>query len=374
MDNARKPSKQQLIRRSARIREHAADPTAHGTPAWKVDQLLHDGDLSAMSVLDVIDYETRRLKDADGFVDPSDMAGVCRHLSREKVLHVALGVPVLQVRAASRYLALLAREHPVAPTFEERCDIWDRAVTEYMDRKWERVARHEIKDRIKFLPMSDGMSSAPVAPRRMSGCGLKAWEDLYRSTAPKFVGAPPADDERGDWEYWEDQAARSRPVEAAPAFDAAFLAEHGIDRSMVERLGAADRERIRPLVERTEPLHGGAVRLDWVVGNETLTRALVRRWPELRPDALLTRLGMPNRISRTALVFEQLRRISRPPIDELALWNQAVAHQAGLKHPRAARWGRDGLNEYRHQQALLRRRLVAVLQREGRREAALARA
>ena len=99
MDNARKPSKQQLIRRSARIREHAADPTAHGTPAWKVDQLLHDGDLSAMSVLDVIDYETRRLKDADGFVDPSDMAGVCRHLSREKVLHVALGVPVLQVRA-----------------------------------------------------------------------------------------------------------------------------------------------------------------------------------------------------------------------------------------------------------------------------------
>ena len=61
MDNARKPSKQQLIRRSARIREHAADPTAHGTPAWKVDQLLHDGDLSAMSVLDVIDYESRRL-------------------------------------------------------------------------------------------------------------------------------------------------------------------------------------------------------------------------------------------------------------------------------------------------------------------------
>lgn len=375
VEENRKPSKQQLIRRSARIRERAADPSVHGTPAWRVDQLLHDGELSSMSVLEVIDRETRRLRDADGFVDPSDMAVVCRHLSRGKVLHVALGVPVLQIRAASKYLTLLAREHPVAPTFEERCDIWDRAVCGYMDRQWERVARHEIKDRIKFLPLSDGMSSAPTAPRPMSGCGLKAWEDLYRSTAPKTAPTPPADDERGDWGYWESLAVRfGGHAPEPPAFDASFLAAHGIDRGMIESLGEADRERVRPLVERAEPLHGGAVRLDWVVGNETLTRALVRRWPELRPDALLTRLGMPNKVSRTALVFEQLRRISRPPIDEVALWNQAVAHQAGLKHPRAARWGREGLNEYRHQQALLRRRLVAELQREGRREAALARA
>lgn len=376
METDKTPSKQQLIRHSARIREAAADPKRAGSPAGSVNRLLHDDDLATMATLDVIDRETRRLRNADGFVDPSDMDATCRNLSKEKILHEALGVPVLQVRAATKYLRLLERERPVRPTFEQRCDIWDRAVLEYMDRQWERVARHEIKDRIKFLPLSDGMSSAPTAPRPMKGCGLKAWEDLYRAAAPKFMGPAPADDERDDWEYWEDQAARRRgPADARPAvFDASFLADHGIDRGMIESLAADERERIRPLLERAEPLRGGAVRLDWVVGNETLTRALVRRWPELRPDALLTRLGMPNRISRTALVFEQLRRVSRPPIDEVALWNQAVAHQAGLKHPRAARWGRTGLNEYRHQQALLRRRLVTELRREGRREAVLARA
>ena len=349
---------------SEAVRERTADPTRKGSKAYAVNRLICDPILAESAPLEVIDMESRRHRDERGRVPLEDMRVICHRLSKEKILYKALGVPPVQVRAATRYLHMLDRLRPQSPTFEERCAIWDRAVTEYMDRQHARLEAGELHNpQLKNLPLSDGMSTATHNPTRMRGCGLKAWEDLREARMGQACVRQPSREDADRIGMWEERKARAAAPEQSDMVDAAWLAAHHVDASMLDGLRGRRRERARALFDRAEPLHGSAVRLDWVIGNESLTRVLVRRWPNLRPDALLTRLGMPNKVARTALVFEKLKRVTPPPVDELLLWNRAVAHQAGLKYPRAAKWGRDGLAGYRHEQAKLRARLVRAYMR-----------
>lgn len=312
-----------------RIIARYSDPYRNGTPAWRVNALIHDAETSRSLTEDWIRDQTRRSVGRGGTRTPALVACVARRVSIEALLHKGLGLPVNQIRAASLYQKRLALLHPDHPSFEQRCRIWDEAVLELMDTQ---TAEHAAgkRGRVRYLPLADGTSSSPRNPQRLGGpCGLAAWENL--------ASRPRAARRETDWE-------RLKPKTAAPAegaHDAAWFAAHGIDRDMIRSLGA---EALKAL--GATPPTPAQTDLGRVLG-DAAARRIAGANPGMDAADMLAALGMDRTLARAGIAFERDRAGIGSGVGLVEAWNRAA-------RPAGARGWSDGLARWRNAVARLR--------------------
>lgn len=331
-----------------RILHRVSDPTRPRSAAGRLAAFLHDPAWARELVIQRCEDEAIAWVSKGRVLTEQRFRLICKCTSFERITAKALGISADLQRAGNAYERRLAMAgDPALLTRQDRERIWDEAVHEHYERQIRRNVRV-----IRYLPLHDGMSNNPGGGHMMRCGGLDAWERIFHQPHLRRIGVT------GDDGQAVEDADKAIGVLDQPIFrpDATWLAQHGIDRSMLDALTDQELEAMgvdvaslrhaagqAPTVAAT-PRHAVEHALYVVLRDAGLARRLAAANPERGAVRILHDLGMPWRKAATGVRFETMAEGVNDPTARLRLWDQACA--LGVKAHRDATRGRDGYREY----------------------------
>lgn len=368
-----------------RIVTRWSNPKIAGTPAWRLNGMIHQPDIASELVRTAIITKTvEALRDPSKTLTRRYAHYLCSRVSIEKILNDQYGMAPTLVRQASKYETLRLKLRGGDGRGHRELsdeDIWDMAARQEADRQMAAFARGERKW-MRWPPLHDGMSTNPDAHRRLKCGGLDQWRELTQAAA--LDGNRPhynIDDGLQIGDMRVDVADEALGlVDGSGGIDRQWLADHHITSSMINELGddrllamGLDPQELRaaaasldasdatvacpvdasaprrledlPLPPLDAKHRRAAERMDDVVDDPVLCLWLVAGYHghALQPDAVLSHYGFPVRLARTGLRAKRLPMDDKTVVD---VWSEACGQLNALARPRGATPGPAGYMEF----------------------------
>ena len=225
-----------------RIVTRWSNPKIAGTPAWRLNGMIHQPNVASDLVRTAITTKTvEALRDPSKTLTRRYAHYLCSRVSIEKILNDQYGMAPTLVRQASKYETLRLKLRGGDGRGHRELtdeDIWDIAAREEADRQMAAYARGERKW-MRWPPLHDGMSTNPAAHRRLKCGGLDQWRELTQAAA--LDGNRPhynIDDGLQIGDMRVDVADEALGlVDGSGGIDRQWLADHHITSSMINELG-----------------------------------------------------------------------------------------------------------------------------------------
>lgn len=228
-----------------RIVARWSNPKIAGTPAWRLNGMIHQPDIASELVRTAITTKTvEALRDPSKTLTRRYAHYLCSRVSIEKILNDQYGMAPTLVRQASKYETLRLKLRGGDGRGHRELsdeDIWDMAARQEADRQMAAYARGERKW-MRWPPLHDGMSTNPDAHRRLKCGGLDQWRELTQAAA--LDGNRPhynIDDGLQIGDMRVDVADEALGlVDGNGGIDRQWLADHHITSSMIlhdQRIG-----------------------------------------------------------------------------------------------------------------------------------------